>query len=367
LDWLLAAGCTHVVMESTGSYWKPVYNMLEESLELVLANPQHVKGLPGRKTDVADAEWLADLLQHGLIRPSFIPPKAHRELRELTRYRKSLIQQRSSEVNRIQKVLEGANIKLASVATDITGTSARGMLEALIAGTQDVTAMADLAQGRMRRKREALQQALDGAIGDHQRFLLQRQLAALDSLDAAILACSTEIETRMRDWADPIERLCTIPGIGQRLAEVILAEIGIDMRQFPSHQHLASWAGVCPGNHESAGKRKSGKTRKGSKWLREALIEAAHAAARARNTYLGSQYQRLAVRRGGARAALAVAHTILVIIYHLLRDGGTYTDLGPSYFDQLDRDRVRRRLVTRLEALGYEVSVTAPSSAAMAR
>lgn len=362
LDWLLAAGCTHVVMESTGSYWKPVYNILEDTLELILANPQHVKGLPGRKTDVGDAEWLADLLQHGLVRPSFIPPRAHRELRELTRYRKSLIQQRSTTINRIQKVLEGGNIKLASVATNIAGRSGRAMIEALIAGETDVTAMADLAKGRMRAKLAALHQALHGAMGPHQRFLLAQQLAALDAVDAAIDACSTEIATRMTGWQDQLARMCTIPGIGQRLAEVILAEIGVDMHQFPTHQQLASWAGMCPGSHESGGKRLSGKTRKGSKWLREALVEAAHAAARARTTYLGAQYQRLAARRGGNKAAVAVGHTILVIIYHLLRDGGTYTDLGPRYFDQRDQERVQRRLVSRLESLGYTVHVTAPTT-----
>jgi transposase len=362
LDWLLAAGCTHVVMESTGSYWKPVYNILEDTLELILANPQHVKGLPGRKTDVGDAEWLADLLQHGLVRPSFIPPRSHRELRELTRYRKSLIQQRSTTINRIQKVLEGGNIKLASVATNIAGRSGRAMIEALIAGETDVTVMAELAKGRMRTKLVALHHALHGVMGPHQRFLLAQQLAALNAVDAAIDACSSEIATRMAGWQDQFARICTIPGIGPRLAEVILAEIGVDMSQFPTHQQLASWAGMCPGSHESGGKRLSGKTRKGSKWLREALVEAAHAAARARTTYLGAQYQRLAARRGGNKAAVAVGHTILVIIYHLIRDGGTYTDLGPRYFDQRDQERVQRRLVRRLESLGYTVQVTAPTA-----
>jgi transposase len=322
--------------------------------------------LPGRKTDVSDAEWLADLLQHGLIRPSFIPPRPQRELRELTRYRTSLSQQRATTINRLQKVLEGGNIKLASVATDIAGHSGRAMIEALIAGETDVTVMAELAKGRMRTKLMALQQALHGVMGPHQRFLLAQQLAALDAVDAAIAVCSTEIATRMAGWQEQIARICTIPGIGQRLAEIILSEIGVDMAQFPTHHQLASWAGMCPGNHESGGKRLSGKTRKGSKWLRAALVEAAHAAAHTRATYLGVQYRRLAARRGANRAAVAVGHTILVIIYHLVRDGGTYTELGATYFDQRDQARVQRRLVSRLESLGYTVQLTAPSASAPA-
>jgi transposase len=356
-DWLLAAECTHVAMESTGVYWKPVYNVLEGAFMLVLANAQHIKALPGRKTDVGDAEWIADLLQHGLIHGSFIPPKPIRELRELTRYRKSLIQERSSEVNRVQKVLEGANIKLASVATNILGVSGRAMLAALLAGTTDPQTLAELAQGRMRKKIPALEQALAGQMGAHQRFVVAQQLAHIDDLDDTIDRCSTEIAARMQPFEDQVERLCTIPGVGRRTAETILAEIGVDMRRFPSAKHVASWAGVCPGNHESAGKRKSGKTRKGSRWLRAALVEAARAGARTRNTYLAAQYHRFAARRGGNRAAVAVAHTILVIAYTLLRDGGTYEDLGPGYFDQLDRERVQRRLINRLESMGCRVIV----------
>ena len=356
--WLVDADCTHVALESTGSYWKPIYNILEGYVDLTLANPQHVKGLPGRKTDVGDAEWLADLLRHGLIRASFVPPKSQRELRELTRYRKSLIQQRAAEANRIQKVLEGANIKLASVATDITGKSSRAMLKALCEGTTDTALMADFAQGRMRHKIPALKEALDGAMGDHQRFLLGQQLAAIDAFDDAIATCSAEIAHRMQPWQEQLTRLCSIPGIGQRLAEVILAEIGPDMSRFATQQHLASWAGMCPGNHESGGKRFSGKTRKGSRWLREALVEAAHAAARAKTTYLGAQYQHLAARRGGNKAVIAVGHSILVIVYHLLKDGGVYEDLGPTYFDELGREQVQRRLVRRLEAMGNVVTVT---------
>lgn len=361
--WLRDAGCDHVAMESTGSYWKPIYNVLEAEFDLVLANPQHVKGLPGRKTDIGDAEWLAELLQHGLIRNSFVPPKDLRELRELTRYRSSLIQERSAELNRIQKVLEGANIKLASVVTNIVGVSGRAMLGALIDGQLDTEQMAELARGRMRRKLPELRQALDGAIGPHQIFVLRQQLAHIDALAALIEACSTEIEQRLAPQQALVDRVCQIPGIGVHLAQVILAEIGTDMSRFPTHQHLASWAGMCPGNHESAGKRKSGRTRKGSRWLRTALVEAAHAAARTRTTYLGTQYRRLAARRGASKAAIAVGHTLLVIIYHLLADGTSYTERGAGYFDQLDRDRVRRRLTQRLEALGYTVTVAANADA----
>lgn len=356
-DWLLAAECTHVAMESTGVYWKPVYNLLEDAFVVILANAQHIKALPGRKTDVRDAEWIADLLQHGLIQGSFIPPKPIRELRELTRYRKSLIQERSAEANRVQKVLEGANIKLASVATNILGVSGRAILAALIAGTTDPQTLADLARGRMRKKIPALEQALTGHMGAHQRFVVAQQLAHIDDLDDAIEHCSAEVATRMQPFAEQLERLCTIPGVGRRIAETILAEVGTDMRRFPSAKHIASWAGICPGNHESAGKRKSGRTRKGSRWLREALVEAARAAARTRNTYLAAQYRRLAARRGGNRAAVALAHTILVIAYTLLRDGGTYQDLGPGYFDQLDHERVQQRLINRLERMGCRVIV----------
>ncbi len=306
-EWLVAADCTHVAMESTGPYWKPVYNILEDSFTLILANAQHIKALPGRKTDVGDAEWIADLLQHGLIRSSFIPSRPLRELRELTRYRKTLIQERSAEINRVQKVLEGANIKLGSVATNVLGVSGRAMLDALVNGTTDSNVLADLAQGRLRKKIPELQAALNGLIADHQRFVLGQQLAHIDSLNAMIVTCSAEIEQRFADHQELIRRLCTIPGVGQRTAETLLAEIGTDMSCFPSAKHLASWAGLCPGNHESAGKRKSGKTRKGSRWLREALVEAARAAARTRTTYLAAQYHRLAARRGGNKAAVAVA------------------------------------------------------------
>jgi len=353
--WLQDAGCTHVAMESTGVYWKPVWNLLEEQFTLLLVNARHVKAVPGRKTDVRDAEWLADLLRHGLLRGSFVPDRPQRELRELTRYRTSLVQERSAEVNRLQKTLEGANIKLGDVATDILGVSGRQMLHALINGVTDAAAVAELAQGKLRGQRPALAAALRGQIGPHQRFLLAQQLAHIEQLEIAIAAVSAELEARLCPFADELERLETIPGVGRRTAQVVLAEIGPDMSRFPSADHLASWAGMCPGNDESAGKRRSGKTRKGNPWLRSALIEAAHAAARSKGTYLAAQYRRLAARRGAKKGAVAVGHSILISAYHLLRDAEPYHDLGGNYFDERDRRAVERRLVRRLEALGHKV------------
>jgi transposase len=356
-DWLATNGVTHVAMESTGVYWKPVWNLLEDQFELLLVNARHVKAVPGRKTDAKDCEWLADLLRHGLLRGSFVPDRPQRELRELTRYRTSLVQERSAEVNRLQKTLEGANIKLGDVATDIMGLSRRQMLAALAGGETDAAAMAQLAQGRLRDKLPELERALAGRVGPHQRFLLARQRAHIDFLDAAIAEVSAEIAARLRPCDAELVRLATIPGVGRRTAEVLVAEIGTDMRRFPSAAHLASWAGMCPGNDESAGKRRSGKTRKGSPWLRSTLIEAARAAGRSKGTYLAAQYHRLAARRGTKRAAVAVGHTILVIAYRLLSEGDVYRDLGDRYFDERDRRAVERRLVARLEGLGYTVSL----------
>jgi len=356
-DWLATNGVTHVAMESTGVYWKPVWNLLEAQFALLLVNARHVKAVPGRKTDAKDCEWLADLLRHGLLRGSFVPDRDQRELRELTRYRTSLVQERSAEINRLQKTLEGANIKLGDVATDIMGLSSRQMLAALAGGETDAGAMAQLAQGRLRDKLPALERALAGSIGAHQRFLLARQLAHIDFLDAAIAEVSAEIAERLRPCEDEMQRLATIPGIGRRTAEILVAEIGTDMSRFPTSGHLASWAGMCPGNDESAGKRRSGKTRKGSPWLRSALIEAARAAGRSKRTYLSAQYHRLAARRGTKRAAVAVGHTILLIIYRLLSEGDVYRDLGDRYFDERDRHAVERRLISRLEGLGYKVSL----------
>jgi transposase len=359
--WLAARGVTDVAMESTGSFWKPVYNVLEGRFTLLVANARHIKAVPGRKTDVRDAEWIAELLRHGLIRASFVPERAERELRELVRYRASLVRERTNELNRIAKVLEGANLKLASVAS-IGGASSRAILAALVAGETDAAAMAELARGRLREKRAALAAALTGSIGAHQRFVLGVMLRHLGELDQRIDEVSAEIAARLQPKQAQLVALESIPGIGRRLAEVVIAEVGADMTRFPSARHLASWAGMCPGNDESAGKRRSGRTRKGSPWLRGALVEAAHAAGRTQ-TYLGAQFHRLAARRGTKRAAVAVGHTILVVAYHLLADPAVrFRDLGPDYYDQRDRAHVTRRLVRRIEALGYQV-VLSPASA----
>jgi transposase len=358
-DWLEAQAVTHVGLESTGSYWKPVWNILEEraAFTLVLANARHIQQVPGRKTDVRDAEWIADLLRHGLIRGSFVPERAQRELRELVRYRTSLLQERSAEINRLQKSLEGANIKLAAVATDIRGKSSREILAALIGGATDAAVMAGLARGKLRAKLPQLQQALAGSFGSHQCFLVGEQLAHLDYLDEAVERASAEIAQRLRPLDDAIERLDTIPGVGRRTAEILLAEIGPDLSRFPTAAHLASWAGICPGNNESGGKRLSGKTRKGNPWLRTALVEAGQAAGRATRTYLGALYRRLVARRGKKRATVAVGHSILVIAYHVLTEDTVYQELGSQYFDQRDRLVVERRLVRRLEGLGYKVNL----------
>lgn len=362
--WLKAVGVTHIAMESTGIYWKPIFNVLEGHLEVLLVNAQHLKAVPGRKTDVKDAEWIADLLQHGLLRPSFVPPGWQREVRDLTRYRTSLIEERSRAINRLQKVLEDANIKLASVATDLMGRSARDMLAAILAGEVDPTVLAELARGRMRAKRDLLGQALQGRFSAHHRLLVSEQLAHIDSLDEAIERMSAHIAERLRPFEAQLQRLETIPGIKRRLAEVLVAEIGVDMSRFPSARHLASWAGMCPGNNESAGKRLSGRTRKGSPWLRSALVEAAHAASRTKECYLSAQYQRLVVRRGGRKATIAVGHSLLVIVYHVLADEKDYQELGSNFFDEWDRQAVQKRLVRRLEKLGYEVTLTPTSPAA---
>jgi transposase len=363
-DWLAERGVTHVAMESTGVYWKPLWNLLEGRFALLLVNAQHIKQVPGRKTDVRDCEWLADLLRHGLLKPSFVPDRPQRELRELTRYRTSLLRERAAEANRLQKTLEGANIKLGSVASDVLGASGRAMLAALIAGETDGGRLADLAQRQLREKRPQLERALTGRMGAHQRFLLAQQLAHIEFLEAAIAQVSAEIAERLRPAEEAVDRLDAIPGVGRRTAETLVAEVGTDMTRFPSARHLASWAGICPGNHESAGKRLSGRTRKGSPWLRAALVEAAQAAGHTKRTYLGALYQRLAARRGKKRATVAVAHAILVIAYHLLQRGDDYRDLGATYFDERDRRHVQQRLVRRLEQLGLTVTVEPASPAA---
>jgi transposase len=356
-DWLQAAGCTHVAMESTGVYWRPVYNLLEGLFTLLVVNAQHIKAVPGRKTDVKDAEWIAELLRHGLLRGSFIPAKPQRQLRELTRHRTTLVQDRARIINRVQAVLEDANIKLASVVTEIRGVSARAMLEALIAGQRDVDALADLARGRLRAKRAQLAEALQGYFTPHHSFLLTEYFSQMDYLDDAIDRVSAVIAQYLAAEQEAIALLDTIPGVSQRTAEILLAEIGTDMTRFPSAKHLASWAGMCPGNYESGGKRLSGKTRKGSRWLRQVLVEAAHVAAKTKQTYLAAQYKRIAARRGKKRALIALGHTILVIVYTLLTRKQPYQDLGAAYFDSLEQQRVERRLVRRLERLGYQVSL----------
>ena len=363
-DWLLEANCPVVAMESTGVYWKPIYNLLEGRLEVLVVNAQHIKQVPGRKTDVRDAEWIADLLRHGLLTPSFIPDRSQRELRELTRYRTSLIEERSAEINRLKKVLEGANIKLAAVTQNLMGISARAMLQALLTGTDDAASVADLARGRLRAKLPQLKEALTGQMGSHQRFLLAEQLAHIDALDEQIERVNAEIAERMRPYEEALTLLDTIPGIARHGAEVLVAEIGIDMNRFPTAGHLASWAGMAPGNNESAGKRRSGKTRKGSPWLRALLVEAAHGAGRSKGTYLGAQYRRLAARRGRKRAAVAVGHSILVIAYQVLRTREPYRDLGVDYFDRRNREALERSLIRRLEALGNTVSVQRTEPAA---
>lgn len=355
--WLTQHGVTHIALESTGVYWKPVYAVLEGHFTLLLVNAQHVKQVPGRKTDAKDCEWLADLLRHGLLRPSFVPERAQQELRDLTRTRTKLVDERSAVVNRLQKVLEDANIKLGDVATNVMGVSGRAMLEALVAGTTDPEQLAELARGRLRKKQAQLEQALSGRVSAHHRVLLALHLAHIDSLEESIERLTQEIAERLRPVEAELTRLMTIPGIGRRIAEIIAAEVGLDMGRFPSSRHLASWAGMCPGNDESAGKQRRGKTRRGNPWLRRALAEAAQAAARTKTTQLAQQYRRLVVRRGQPKALVAVGHSILVIVYHLLRDQETYHELAPEWLADRQRQRVERRALQQLRALGYAVTL----------
>jgi transposase len=366
-DWLRAAGCTHVAMEATGSFWKPVHNILDGHVEILVVNASHMHALPGRKTDVRDAEWIATLLKHGLLRASFIPSREQRELRDLTRTRTSLTDERSAAINRIQQVLEDANIKVAGVATDIMGKSGRDILAALLEGAMSPTEMAELARGRMRSKREALEKALRGRMSDHHRMLIALHLEHIDLLDEQIERLSAEIAGRLRPHEAALLRLETISGVGRRTAEILAAEMGLDMSRFPTAGHLASWAGMCPGVHESAGKRKSGKRRAGNKALRRALTEAAQAAARTKKadrTYLRGQYRRLVVRCGKKKAAVAVGHTILRIAHHLLREEETYQEGVLVQLDEHRRARVQRRALDQLKALGYDVTITPKAPAA---
>jgi transposase len=358
-EWLEHWEVTHVAMESTGVYWKPLFNLLEGTFEVLVVNAHHIKAVPGRKTDMRDAEWIADLLRHGLLRGSYIPDRPQRELRELVRYRRSLVGNRTQVVNRIQKVLEGANIKLASVASNVVGVSGRAMLEAMVGGTEDPRVLAALAKGKLHAKQPALEAALQGLMGPHQRLLLASHLRHLDFLDAEIAQLNQEVAARLGPFQEALERLDEIPGVGRRCAEDILAEVGTDMSRFPTAAHLASWAKVCPGIHESAGKRKSVGTGHGNKWLRATLTEAAQAAGRTKGTYLSAQYHRVAARRGKNRATVAVGHTILTTVYYMLCRGTRYQDLGPNYFDERDRHAAVRRTVHRLERLGYRVTLQA--------
>jgi transposase len=356
-DWLIARDVTLVGMESTGVYWKPVYYVLEDAIECWLLNAQHLRNVPGRKTDVADAAWICQLVEHGLVRPSFVPPKPIRELRSLCRYRRSQIEERTREAQRLDKVLQDAGIKLSSVATRILGLSGRAMLDALVAGTRDPEVLADLAKGTLRKKIPQLRDALEGRFGAHHGLLIGQILAKLDFLDEAIANLSAEIDRVIAPFEAEVALLVTTPGIEQRSAQELIAEIGVDMTRFPSAAHLASWAGMCPGHHESAGKRRSGQTRPGSKWLHRTLREAAKAAGRTKGTYLGAQYLRLRARRGAGKATTAVGHSILVAAFHMLRGHVTYNELGPDWFDRRSPDQHARRLARQIEALGFNVTI----------
>jgi transposase len=363
-DWLRSEGVTHVAMESTGVFWKPVYNILDGMFELLLVNARHIKQVPGRKTDVSDCQWIAQLLQYGLLRGSFVPDRPQRELRDLTRHRAQLAAEHTRVANRIHKVLEDANIKLGAVATDVLGVSGRDMLQSIIDGQQDSQELAKLARGKLKSKVPQLQTALHGKVTEHHRFMLGTLMEHLVYLESAIDRLSGRIEELMRPFEEQIQRLREIPGIERRTAQNILAEIGTEMGQFPSAAHLSSWAGMCPGNHESAGKRRSGRTTPGNRWLRSALVQAAWAATRAKKSYFHGQYRRLAGRRGKKRAVVAVAHSLLVVTYQILKNGQSYSDLGADYLANLDPRRQTRYFVNRLERLGYEVTLTQEKPAA---
>jgi transposase len=356
-EWLLAESCTHVAMESTGVYWKPIYAILEGAFEIVVANAQHVKKVPGRKTDVKDAEWIADLLCHGLLRPSFVPPSPIRELRDLTRYRRKLVESRTAERNRLLKLLETANIKLASVATDVFGVSGLLMLHALVEGKATAQEMAELAKKQLRKKIPELELALEGKVEEHHRFLLRVQLRRLRTVEEDLGILEQRIQEKLKPYAAQFTLLQEIPGIDETLAAAIIAELGVDMGVFENVSQLSSWAGVCPGNNESAGKRRSSRIPKGNVYLKTALVEAANSAAKAKGTYLRDKFYRLKARRGYKRAAVAVGHKILVAIYHMLSHQVCYNELGDVYLDNLNKHHVTRNLVNRLERLGYAVTL----------
>jgi transposase len=361
-EWLSSHQCTHVAMEATGVYWKPVWHMLEGSFELVLANAAHIRNVPGRKTDINDATWIADLMAHGLIRGSFVPPAPVQEMRDLTRTRKQLVREVAQHVQRIQKTLEDANVKLDSVLSDVVGMSGRTILEAIVEGKTDPSELAALASTRVKASPEQLRESLRGRITEHHRFLLKLHLGQIDALESAV----RELEARMGKALEPfraqVDLLLTIPGVKRTTAETIAAEIGFDMKRFPTAGHLVSWAGLCPRMDESAGKRRSTRTRLSAQWLKPMLVQAAWAAGRKKGTYAQAQFQRLRARRGGKKAAVAVAASLLTAAFHMLRDGTTYQDLGGSYFDTRNKAKVTKRLLRRLEDLGVHVApVLAPS------
>lgn len=360
--WLQTFAVTHIAMESTGVYWKPIWNVLEGQFELLLVNAAHIKNVPGRKTDMKDCEWIAQLLQHGLLRGSFVPDQAIRQLRDLNRQRVALIGERNRVANRVQKVLEDANLKLAAVASDTLGLSGRCMLEAIIAGEQDPEILANLARGLLRRKLNDLRLALAGKVTEHHRFCLRQLLAHYDFVNGQIAELDTEIARQSEGMQEAVRILDTIPGVDEIAARALLAEIGTKMEQFPTAEHCASWAGLCPGNEESAGKRLNSRTRKGSPWLRRVLVQAAWAASHAKNTYLRSQFHRIAARRGKKRALVAVAHTLLVIAWHLLKSRATYQELGGDYFEKRQAEALQRSLVRRLERLGHRVILEQPAA-----
>ena len=359
VEWLESAGCTHVAMEATGVYWKPVWHILEGHFALILANAAHVKAVPGRKSDVNDATWLADLLAHGLIRASFVPPKPIQELRDLTRTRKQLTREIVQHVQRIQAVLEEANVKLSSVITDILGPSGRCILKALIAGETDAQKLAALGSERLRCGRAALCEALTGRVREHHRFLLAQHLKTIEQLEESVVAFDIRIEDAVAPFRDIVNRLNEVPGLGRIAIETIIAEIGTDKTPFPTAGHLVSWAGLVPRLDESAGKRRSTRIKNGAPWLKPALVQAGWAAARSKNTYLQAQFLRLKARRGPKKAVIAVAASILIIVFHMLRDGTCYQDLGPEYFARRNPAKLAARLANRIRNLGYHVEISA--------
>jgi len=363
-DWLKEHGVTHVAMEATGVYWRPVWAVLEGQFQQMLVNPQHIKAVPGRKTDAKDCEWIADLLQHGLLRGSFVPPTRLQDLRDLTRYRAELRQSQNRVANRIQKFLEQANLKLSSVASNALGVSGRRMLEAIIAGQDDPEQLAKLARGKLKSKIPELEQALEGRVRDHHRFLLAEFLDEGEALGERMARLEAEIDRQIRPFEPAITLWQTIPGVDRITACNLVAEVGVDMNQFPTAQQLASWAALCPGNHESAGKRKSGRTRDGNKWLRRSLCQAAWAVTRKKDCYLSAQFKRLAARRGVKRAVMAVAHTMLIIGYHMLITGQSYHELGGDYLERINKNQLQRYYVKRLQTLGLKVTVEPVADAA---